>query len=156
MRQIDSRFIISFLIKLTLFCLEGILVAVLTQIGDTFLLGIFLVCDLLNVCRNISDGVSPFIPPCSLLSLYALTNISYLVFLDYAWYMLYWNEFVLDYLVICLYFSLQLGIGIWNRLIFHVVMSKKVFKDFGCKLFTIVMHVFLGLSINHNLLFKYI
>ena len=39
-----------------------------------------LLCDLLNVCINISDGVSPFIPPCSLLSLYALTNISYLRF----------------------------------------------------------------------------
>jgi tetratricopeptide (TPR) repeat protein len=33
----------------------------------------------LNVCRNISDGVNPFIPPCSLVSLYALTNISYLL-----------------------------------------------------------------------------
>jgi hypothetical protein len=35
---------------------------------------LFLVSDLLNVFRNISDGVSPFIPPCSLLSLYAMTN----------------------------------------------------------------------------------
>ncbi len=41
-------------------------------------------------------------------------------------------------------------IGIWNRFIFYVVMLKKAFKDFGCKLFTIVMQDFLGLSINHN------
>jgi hypothetical protein len=33
----------------------------------------------LNVCRNISDGVSPFIRPCFLLSL-SLANISYLSF----------------------------------------------------------------------------
>jgi hypothetical protein len=45
---------------------------------------------------------------------------------------------------------LQLGIGIWNRLIFYVAMLKKAIKDFGCKLLTIVMHDFLGLSINHN------
>jgi hypothetical protein len=43
---------------------------------------------------------------------------------------------------------LGVGIEIRNRLIFHVVMLKKAFKDFGCKLFTIVMHDFLGLSIN--------
>ena len=43
---------------------------------------------------------------------------------------------------------LAVGIEIRNRLIFHVVMLKKAFKDFGCKLFTIVMHDFLGLSIN--------
>ena len=34
--------------------------------------------DVINLCRNISDGVRPFIPPCSLVSLYAFTNISYL------------------------------------------------------------------------------
>ena len=35
--------------------------------------------DVINLCRNISDGVRPFMPPCSLVSLYAFTNISYLV-----------------------------------------------------------------------------
>ena len=38
------------------------------------------ILDLINLCRNISDGVRPFIPPCSLVSLYALTNMSYLNF----------------------------------------------------------------------------
>src|SRR5262249_1824948 len=38
------------------------------------------ISDLINLCRNISDGVRPFIPPYSLVSLYALTNISYLNF----------------------------------------------------------------------------
>ena len=32
-------------------------------------------------------------------------------------------------------------------LIFYVVILKKALKDFGCKLFTIVMHDFLGLSL---------
>jgi diadenosine tetraphosphate (Ap4A) HIT family hydrolase len=39
------------------------------------LVGIVAVIDF---CRNISDGVRPLIPSCSLASLYALTNISYL------------------------------------------------------------------------------
>jgi hypothetical protein len=34
--------------------------------------------DVINLCRNISDGVRPFMPPCSLVSLYAFTKISYL------------------------------------------------------------------------------
>ena len=34
------------------------------------------VVDVINLCRNISDGVRPFMPPCSLVSLYAFTNIS--------------------------------------------------------------------------------
>jgi hypothetical protein len=35
-------------------------------------------------------------------------------------------------------------------------MLKKAFKHLGCKLFTIIMHYFLGLFINHNPLFEYI
>ena len=120
-----------------------------------FCLVLFLLCNILNVCRNISDGVSPFIPPCSLLSLYAMTNISYLCFpssmLDMT------STEMNSFFTILLYASIfpwQLGIRIWNRFIFYVVMLKKAFKDFGCKLFTIVMQDFLGLSINHNPLFS--
>ena len=46
--------------------------------GYTLLLVIVCTVDVINLCRNISDGVRPFIPPCSLVSLYAFTNISYL------------------------------------------------------------------------------
>jgi hypothetical protein len=56
-----------------------------------------------------------------------------------------------SFLTILLYastFPCSWGIEIRNRPIFYVVMLKKAFKDFGCKLFTIVMHDFLGLSIN--------
>lgn len=45
-----------------------------------FCLASLLLYDLLNVCRNISDGVRPFIPPCSIVSLYDLTNISHILF----------------------------------------------------------------------------
>jgi hypothetical protein len=38
--------------------------------------------DVINLCRNISDGARPLIPPCSLASLYALTNMSYLSLLS--------------------------------------------------------------------------
>ena len=39
----------------------------------------------------------------------------------------------------------------------NVIMLKKASKDFGCKLFTIIMHDFLGLTVyHHNPLFKYI
>ena len=46
--------------------------------GYTFCLVLVYVLDVINLCRNISDGVRPFMPPCSLVSLYALTNMSYL------------------------------------------------------------------------------
>src|SRR5215207_7720219 len=36
------------------------------------------IVDVINLCRNTSAGIRPLIPPCSLVSLYALTNISYL------------------------------------------------------------------------------
>ena len=48
--------------------------------GYTLLLVLVRMVDVINLCRNISDGVRPFMPPCSLVSLYALTNIlSYLI-----------------------------------------------------------------------------
>ncbi len=48
--------------------------------GYTLLLVLVRMVDVINLCRNISDGVRPFIPPFSLVSLYALTNIlSYLI-----------------------------------------------------------------------------
>ena len=60
----------------------------ITYMGYTFLLGIiiavmrYIEC----FCRNISDGVRPFIPPCSLVSLYALTNIYHtLIFHHLCW-----------------------------------------------------------------------
>src|SRR5215831_2280600 len=68
---------------------NGLLDVALTQIGNNFVyphglhfpVSFFVyISDLINLCRNISDGVRPFIPPCSLVSLYALTNISYLNF----------------------------------------------------------------------------
>jgi hypothetical protein len=43
--------------------------------GYTLLLVLVRMVDVINLCRNISDGVRPFIPPFSLVSLYALTNI---------------------------------------------------------------------------------
>ena len=46
--------------------------------GYTLLLVLVCIVDVINLCRNISDGVRPFIPPCSLVSLYAFTKISYL------------------------------------------------------------------------------
>ena len=46
--------------------------------GCTLLLVLVRMVDVINLCRNISDGVRPFMPPCSLVSLYAFTKISYL------------------------------------------------------------------------------
>ena len=112
-----------------------------------FCLVLFLLCDLLNVCRNISDGVSPFIPPCSLLSLYAMTNISYLSFpssiLDMS------STEMNSFFTILLYASTFPCS--WDRNLESAYLlccyAQESFKDFGCKLFTIVMHDFLGLPL---------
>ena len=66
---------------------SALLIVVPAQIGyiinylhglHFFCLVLVCVLDVINLCRNISDGVRPFMPPCSLVSLYALTNLSYL------------------------------------------------------------------------------
>ena len=131
--------------------------------GYTFLLGIII--DVMRsiecFCRNISDRVRPFIPPCSLVSLYALTNMSYLtlIFHHLCWiyYLQPLRTHSLQSCYICFHFSLQLRIRFWNCFIFYVVMLKKAFKDFGCKLLTVISHQLLWFTISYYpLFFQYI
>ena len=44
--------------------------------GYTLLRALVCVLDVINLCRNISVGARPLIPPCSLVSLYVFTNMS--------------------------------------------------------------------------------
>lgn len=47
--------------------------------GYTLLLGSCIrTVDVINLCRNTSDGMRPLIPPCSLASSYTFTNMLYL------------------------------------------------------------------------------
>ena len=101
----------------------------------TLLLVLIRMVDIINLCRNTSDGVRPLIPPCSLVSLYALTKISYLCLPSFMF----------------VYFALYLRIRIWYLLIFYRIVCKKASEYFGCKLFTIIMHYLLSLRIGHIL-----
>ena len=48
--------------------------------GYTLLLVIVRTVDVINLCRNISDGVRPLIPPCSLVSFTLLQRYHILVY----------------------------------------------------------------------------
>ena len=79
--------------------------------------------DVINLCRKISDGVRPFMPPCSLVSLYALTNISYLC-LASSKFGISSNAMnsLFTTLLYASTFSLQLRIRIWYLLILYLIV----------------------------------
>ena len=114
-----------------------------------YTLCLFLACmvDVINLCRNISEGVRPLIPPCSLTSLYALTNISYLNLPSSMFCMS--SNARNSFFTILLYASIfpwQLWIRVWYSFILDTIMYKEMSEYVRCKLLSIIMHHSLGLT----------